>query len=293
MPATRAFFNIDAIMDVDIITAVITDISVHQGGQAEMQIRCDGTRAIVTAGGSGLGRKIAEALMEVGATVHVCDVSASALAELSAEHPTIGTAVADVADVAALDTFFTQATQAMGGLDVLVNNAGIAGPTARIEDIAVEDWDKTVAIDLNAQFYATRRAVPLMRAAGGGAIINISSVAGRLGYPMRTPYAAAKWGVIGLTQSLAMELGADSIRVNAILPGSLDGERMQRVIAARMAATGMTYEEVYALEVGGSSMGRFIPPEDVAAMVCYLSSPYGRLISGQSIGICGNFEVLR
>jgi len=258
-----------------------------------MQISCEDTKAVVTAGGSGLGRKIAEALADAGATVHVCDVSEAALAEFSTARPDIGTAFADVSDTVAVDAFLAQATRAMGGLTVLVNNAGIAGPTARVEDVSTEEWDRTIAIDLNAQFYAVRRAVPLMRAAGGGAIINISSVAGRLGYPMRSPYAAAKWGVIGFTQSLAMELGADNIRVNAILPGSLDGDRMQRVIAARMAASGLTYEEVYRLEVGGSSMGRFIPPEDVAAMVCYLCSPYGRLISGQSIGICGNFEVLR
>jgi NAD(P)-dependent dehydrogenase (short-subunit alcohol dehydrogenase family) len=258
-----------------------------------MQVSCQDTKAIVTAGGSGLGRKIAEALADAGATVQVCDVSESALAELAAARPEIGTTVADVSNAAAVDAFFAQAIGVMGGLTVLVNNAGIAGPTSRIENISTDDWDRTISIDLNAQFYAARRAVPPIRAAGGGAIINISSVAGRLGYPMRSPYAAAKWGVIGFTQSLAMELGADKIRVNAILPGSLDGDRMQRVIAARMAATGMTYEEVYKLEVGGSSMGRFIPPEDVAAMVCYLCSPYGRLISGQSIGICGNFEVLR
>jgi NAD(P)-dependent dehydrogenase (short-subunit alcohol dehydrogenase family) len=220
-------------------------------------------------------------------------VSEEALASFRVENPEIEATWADVSRPDEVDRFFDKAIGQMGGLDVLVNNAGIAGPTARLEDISIAEWDQTVTVDLNAQFYCARRAIPAIRASGGGALINISSTAGRLGYPMRTPYAAAKWGVIGLTQSLAMELGADNIRVNAILPGSLDGDRMQRVIKARMAASGMSYDEVYKLEVGGSSMGRFIPPDHIAAMVCYLCSPFGSLISGQSIGICGNFEVLR
>lgn len=230
-----------------------------------MEIDCSGQRAIVTAGASGLGRVIARALLDVGMTVHVCDVSDNALASMRKENPKITTARADVSNPEDVGRFFDDALRRMGGLDVLVNNAGIAGPTARLEDVSIEDWNRTVDIDLNGQFYSARRAIPAIRAAGGGSIINISSTAGRLGYPMRTPYAAAKWGVIGLTQSLAMELGADNIRVNAILPGSLDGDRMQRVIQARMAATGMTYDQVYQLEIGGSSMGRFIPPDHVAA----------------------------
>jgi NAD(P)-dependent dehydrogenase (short-subunit alcohol dehydrogenase family) len=258
-----------------------------------MKIDCSGQRAIVTAGASGLGKVIARALADAGMKVHVCDVSEDALASFRAESPEIEATWADVSRPDEVDRFFDKALGQMGGLDVLVNNAGIAGPTARLEDISIADWDQTVTVDLNAQFYCARRAIPAIRASGGGALINISSTAGRLGYPMRTPYAAAKWGVIGLTQSLAMELGADNIRVNAILPGSLDGDRMQRVIKARMAASGMSYDEVYKLEVGGSSMGRFIPPDHIAAMVCYLCSPFGSLISGQSIGICGNFEVLR
>jgi NAD(P)-dependent dehydrogenase (short-subunit alcohol dehydrogenase family) len=258
-----------------------------------VKIDCSGQKAIVTAGASGLGKVIARALADAGMKVRVCDVSRDAIASFQTENPDIEATLADVSRPDEVDRFFDTAIGGMGGLEVLVNNAGIAGPTARLEDILIEDWDRTVDIDLNAQFYCARRAIPAIRSAGGGALINISSTAGRLGYPMRTPYAAAKWGVIGLTQSLAMELGADNIRVNAILPGSLDGDRMQRVIQTRMAATGMTYDQVYQLEVGGSSMGRFIPPDHVAAMVCYLCSPFGSLISGQSIGICGNFEVLR
>ena len=182
-----------------------------------------GQRVLVTAGAAGIGRAIVEALLAAGARVHLCDVDESALAEIAAAHPALSTSRADVADEADVDRLFADLGRSLGGLDVLVNNAGIAGPTAPIEEIDPADWRRCLEVDLTGQFLCARRAVPLLKAAGGGAIVNMSSAAGRLGYAFRTPYAAAKWGVIGLTQSLAKELGPHNISVNAILPGIVQG----------------------------------------------------------------------
>ena len=135
-------------------------------------------------------------------------------------------------------SLFADVRKRLGGLDVLVNNAGIAGPTGKVEEIAVEDWERCIAVDLNGMFYCTRLAMPMLKAAGGGCIINLSSAAGRLGFPLRTPYAAAKWGVVGFTKSLSMEAGTDNIRVNAIQPGVVEGERIDRVIDAKAKARG-------------------------------------------------------
>ena len=181
---------------------------------------------------------------------------------------------------------------AFGRLDVLVNNAGIAGPTAGVEDITVEDWERTVAVNLNSQFYCARRAVPALRASGRGAMINLSSVAGRLGYPYRSAYAATKWAVIGFTRSLAMELGRDGIRVNAILPGVVDGERFERVVTARAEALGRTFDEVAEEYVSHVSLRRKVSNRDVANMILFLCSEAGRNVSGQSLGVCGNVEVI-
>jgi NAD(P)-dependent dehydrogenase (short-subunit alcohol dehydrogenase family) len=200
--------------------------------------------------------------------------------------------LADVADVRQVDRFFDAALAAMGGLDVLVNNAGIAGPTAGVEDIDPAEWDRTVAINLNGQFYSARRAVPALRKTQDGAIINMSSVAGRLGYAFRTPYAATKWAIIGLTQSLAKELGPAGIRVNAILPGIVEGPRIERVISARAQATGVTYEAMEQEYLSKASLRRMVSAQDVANMVLFLCSPAGRNISGQSLSVCGNVETL-
>ena len=126
------------------------------------------------------------------------------------------------AEVAGL---FDDALQALGGLDCLVNNAGIAGPTGRVEDLDPDEWDRCLAVDITGQFNCTRLAVPHLKQSRNGSIVNLSSAAGKFGFPLRTPYAAAKWAVIGFTKSLAMELGEFGIRANAILPGVVAGER--------------------------------------------------------------------
>lgn len=235
---------------------------------------------------------MALAFHQAGAKVFVGDVDSEALSAMREEYPSIGTGMADVSQPSQVDAMFDAALAFMGGLDVMVNNAGIAGPTAKIEDISIEDWDRTIAIDLNSMFYCLRHAVPLLKASGGGSIINISSIAGRLGYPLRTPYSAAKWGVIGLTKSLAIELGTANIRVNAILPGAVAGDRVNRVIAAKAEAKGVPFEEELGRFVNPISLKHMVSPEDVANMALFLATPAGASITGQALSVCGDHAYL-
>lgn len=251
-----------------------------------------GLRVLVTAGASGIGRAISDMLIAHGAAVHICDVSDTFLAEFRAAHPAAGITKADVSSEADVERLFVDLLGTLGGLDVLVNNAGIAGPTGGVEQISPADWRRTIDICLTGQFLCAHHAVPLIKAAGGGAIVNLSSAAGRFGYAFRTPYAAAKWGVIGFTQSLAKELGPDNIRVNAILPGIVEGPRMTGVIEARARQAGVSYQEMEKTYLDRVSLRRMVTAEDVAGMVAYLLSAAGRNISGQSLGVDGNVEAL-
>jgi NAD(P)-dependent dehydrogenase (short-subunit alcohol dehydrogenase family) len=252
-----------------------------------------GLKVLVTGAASGIGWAIAVLLREHGARVHLCDASSELLAQALRQQPEMSGSVADVADAQHVDRLFEDVRHSLGGLDVLVNNAGIAGPTAAVEEIAPDDWSRTMAVNITGQFLCARGAVPLLKAAGGGSIINMSSSAGRLGYPLRTPYVASKWAVIGFTKSLAMELGPYDVRVNALLPGIVDGDRMRRVIAERADAQGVPHDEMERRYLGQVSLRRMVTSSDVAAMVLFLCSPAGRNISGQSLGVCGNVEVLR
>lgn len=247
-----------------------------------------GLRVLVTAGASGIGRTVADTLCAMGANIHVCDIDPSALSRCP---PDFSTSHTDVSDPTAVEQLFTTVDQQLGGLDVLVNNAGIAGPTKNIEEISVEEWRRTLSINLDGQFYCSRLATPRLRASQG-AMINMSSVAGRFGYAFRTPYAASKWAIIGMTESLAKELGPDGVRVNAILPGIVRGKRIEAVIAARAKSLGVDYAEVEAQYLSNISLRRMVGPEDVAQTIAFLCSPAGRNISGQSISVCGNVEAL-
>jgi NAD(P)-dependent dehydrogenase (short-subunit alcohol dehydrogenase family) len=249
-------------------------------------------RVLVTAGASGIGRAISDLLAARGARVHICDISDQFLEDYCAAHPDGLATKADVSSDADVARLFDDVRASLGGLDALINNAGIAGPTAGVEDIRPEDWRRTIEVCLTGQFLCAHHAVPMIKAAGGGAIVNMSSAAGRFGYAFRTPYSAAKWGVIGLTQSLAKELGPANIRVNAVLPGIVEGQRMSGVIAARANQTGVTYEAMEKTYLERVSLRRMITAGDVAATVAYLLSSAGRNISGQSIGVDGNVETL-
>ncbi|MGN7292476.1 SDR family oxidoreductase [Rhizobium sp. SAFR-030] len=249
-----------------------------------------GLRVLVTAGASGIGAAIAGAFLEAEAKVLICDIDAVALAAFAEQHPKVETLLADISNEAQVDALLDAASTRLGGLDVLVNNAGIAGPTGAIDELSVEDIRRTLDIDLMGQFLVLRRAAPLLRVSDAGLILNISSVAGRLGYALRTPYSAAKWGIVGLTQSLAKEMGPDGIRVNAILPGVVRGARIEGVIRDRAIAAGISYAEMEAQYLSNISLRRMVEPEDVAATALFLASPGGANISGQAISVCGNVE---
>ena len=251
-----------------------------------------GLRVLVTAGASGIGRAIADLLLSEGARVHICDVSDAFLDDFGKVWPQAGRSKADVSSEQDVARLFDDLRAKLGGLDMLVNNAGIAGPTGGVEDIAPGDWRRTIDICLTGQFLCAHHAVPMLKAAGGGAIVNLSSAAGRFGYAFRTPYAAAKWGVIGLTQSLAKELGPANIRVNAILPGIVEGPRMTGVIEARAKQVGVSYAEMEKTYLDRVSLRRMVTAQDVAATVLFLASEAGRNLSGQSIGVDGNVESL-
>ena len=251
-----------------------------------------GLRVLVTAGASGIGRAISDLLVARGARVHICDVSDEFLGEFRAAHRDAGATKADVASDHDVARLFAEAERALGGLDALINNAGVAGPTGGVEEIRPEDWRRTIDVCLTGQFLCAHHAAPILKAAGGGVIVNLSSAAGRFGYAFRTPYSAAKWGVIGLTASLAKELGPANIRVNAILPGIVEGPRMTGVIAARAKQTNVSYEAMEKTYLDRVSLRRMVTAGDVAASVAYLLSPAGRNISGQSIGVDGNVEAL-
>jgi len=178
-----------------------------------------GLRVVVTAGAAGIGREIAEAFLRHDAEVFVCDISDAALADFHAANPKAHVMRADVANQADVDTLFDAVEAGLGGLDVLVNNAGIAGPTAMVDAMDPDEWRRTVDINLNGQFYCLRRAVPLLKQSDSASIIALSSVAGRLGFARRLPYAATKWAIVGMTKSLAIELGDFGIRLNCIQPG--------------------------------------------------------------------------
>ncbi len=258
-----------------------------------MELRLDGQRVVITAAVTGIGRATLETFVAAGARVFVCDIDEAGLAALGEALPEVGTIVADVSDPAAVDRLFEAAIGRLGGLDILVNNAGIAGPTAPIEEIEPADWARTLEVNLTGQYLCARRAVPPIRAAGGGSIVNLSSAAGRFGFPMRTPYAAAKWASVGLAKSLAVELGPDQIRVNAICPGAVEGDRIDRVIAAKAEALGVSFEDFRAELLAKASMRRMVTATDIANMILYLCSDAGRLVSGQVIGVDGNVEYLR
>ena len=257
-----------------------------------MDIGMNGKRVVVTAGAQGIGLAITRAFVAAGAQVHVCDVNEAFLAAAKEKFPAVSQSRTDVSNEAQVDAMFAELSARWGGLDVLVNNAGIAGPTAQVEDTDLAEWSQTIAVNLTGPFLCTRRAVPLLKAAGGGSIVNLSSIAGRLGFPLRTPYSASKYGVIGLTETWAMELGPSKIRVNAILPGIVAGDRQERVIAAKAASYGLAHEAMRQRLLDKVSLRQMVTAQDIAHQIIFICSPAGAAISGQSLSVCGNVEHL-
>ncbi|HVV80961.1 MAG TPA: SDR family oxidoreductase [Pseudolabrys sp.] len=251
-----------------------------------------GLRVLVTGGGSGIGLAIAEKMIAAGSRVHIVDVDAAHLAHALKSVTGLTGSVGDASEVGSADKVVDDLKAQFGGLDVLVNNVGVAGPTGAVDSYTDEAVDRTIAINLNSQFYFLRRCVPLIKASRQPSILAISSVAGRLGYAYRTPYAATKWAIVGLIKSLAIELGPAGIRVNAILPGVVSGERMDRVIADRADALGVGVEETRASYLAKISLRRMVDAEDVANLALFLTSDLARNITGQAISVDGNVEYL-
>lgn len=254
-----------------------------------MDMQLQGARVIVTAGAGGIGRAIVDAFRAEGARVATCDIDMAALESLP---PEVARERVDVSDHAALGAFVSRMAEEMGGLDCLVNNAGIAGPTGRIEDLELAEIERCLSICLTSQFVTAGRAVRHLRQSDNPSIVNISSLAGRLGFRLRSPYAAAKWGVIGLTKSLAAELGPDRIRVNAVLPGLVAGARQRRVLEARAEARGIAFAEAEAEAFSYTSIRDIISPQQIADQILFLASPRGRTISGQALSVCGDTAML-
>jgi NAD(P)-dependent dehydrogenase (short-subunit alcohol dehydrogenase family) len=250
------------------------------------------TVILVTAGASGIGRTIAETFLSHTSRVHVCDIDPSAIDDFLSANSTASAFVADVSSVEMVDALFNDLEARYGRLDVLVNNAGVAGPTAPAEDIEPADWNHTVAVNLNGHFYCARRAIPLLKKSACGSIIEISSSTGLHGCPNRAPYASSKWALIGLAKTLAMELGEFGIRVNAICPGSVEGERIEQVIECEAREQGRTPGEIRNAYLRQTSMRRFINPQEVANMALFLASDQAGGISGQAMGVDGHTESL-
>ena len=243
-------------------------------------------RVLVTAAGSGIGLTIARQFSSAGARVMICDIDPTGIGALD----DLETSICDVSSQSDVDRLFDQVRALLGGLDILVNNAGIGGPMGPLESLDVPEWQHTIETNLYGAYYCCRRAIPLLKEAGGGSIVNLASTAGFYGVPNRTPYVASKWGLIGLTKSLAAELGSAGIRVNAICPGSVSGDRIDRVISAESSLRDLPEDAVRTEFVRSNSMRTMIDAEDVAALALFLCSKQGRFISGQAIGVDGNTE---
>jgi NAD(P)-dependent dehydrogenase (short-subunit alcohol dehydrogenase family) len=259
--------------------------------EGDVDLGIKGLRVLVTAGAAGIGREVARAFVREGAKVHVCDVDAKALRALARDR-NITCSRADVADRDEVERLFKEAIKALRGLDVLVNNAGIAGPTGRVEDIAPAEWDRCLAVNITGQFNCARLAVPHLRRSKNASIVNLSSAAGRLGFPLRTAYSSSKWAVVGFTKSLAIELGEAGIRVNAIQPGIVAGDRIRRVFAAKAKARGISFEQMREEALSMVSMRTEVTHQQLADAILFLCSPRGRTISGQAISICGDTQML-
>jgi len=247
-------------------------------------------RVLVTAGAAGIGRAIVQAFADAGAKVHVCDLNGAALAELRDQIPGVTTSEGDIGNRGAVERMVAEAAMALGGLDVLVNNAGISGPTASVEQMDPDAWEAVLNVNLTGTFNVTRHAIPHLKRSSAGVILVMSSLAGRFGYPNRSPYATTKWGLIGFTKTLSRELGAFGIRVNALLPGAVEGPRIEQVLAGRAQASGRSVAEEQAAALANQSIQHFVNPGDIAALAVFLASDHGRSISGQILPIDGDSQ---
>ena len=248
-------------------------------------------KIIISAGASGIGWATAKICLSKGAYVYLCDIDNKSLNKIQ-KHPLANKKLfyyeCDASDEDDVSNFFSQVNRKTKKVDALINNVGVAGPTGTIEKLSSEDWEKTLKINVISHFYFAKLAIPMLKKNKGGSIINISSGAGIMGFPLRSPYAASKWAVIGLTKTLAMELGKFKIRVNAICPGTIKGDRMIRVIRDKAKFLKVSKKKIEKDFISMASMNCWINEEDIGKMCSYLISTDGEKISGQAIPIDGN-----
>ena len=249
-----------------------------------------GKRVLVTAGGSGIGRAIVDRFIAAGAHVHTCDVQKDFLKEVVSTNERVTASLADVGVPGEVETLVADAVDAMGGVDVLINNAGIGGPTAALEDISYADWDRTIGVNLNGMFYCIKNVAPHMKAQESGCIVNISTASAKVALPQRSPYVASKVGVLGLTHTVAREYGPFGIRCNAILPGLIDKERGRGIVARQAVERGISVDEREAEFLEFISLKCWIDPAEVGDLAVFLASDAGRHITAQEIGMDGNVE---
>lgn len=247
---------------------------------------------LITGGGAGIGRRIAERFLAEGRAVHICDASAQHVQEFLHDNPSATASVADIGDATSVDRLFEDFLSHHESLNTLINNAGIAGPAAALENIDDDAWDECIRINLSGTFYVSKRAVPLLRKAKNAGIVNIASTAALFGYPLRSAYAASKWAEIGLTKTWAMELGPAGIRVNAVCPTSVSGPRIDGVIAREAEARGLSENEIRDVYLRQTSMRTFVTADEVADTVLFLCSNKAGKISGQTLSVDGHTEGL-
>jgi NAD(P)-dependent dehydrogenase (short-subunit alcohol dehydrogenase family) len=245
-------------------------------------------RVLITAGANGIGLAVAKAFATSGARVHIADINADAIEAVTAENANITGTVGDVSVPGDVETLFADVKTRLGGLDVLVNNAGIAGPTAPVEQYDAAAFAAVIGVNLQGTFNVTQRAIPLLKESEAASIITMSSLAGRFGYPNRVAYSTTKWGLVGLAKTLAMELGPFGITSNTIHPGAVDGPRIMSVFEGRAAVSGRTVQEEIDSAMANQSVKKFIDPKDIAALILFLAGPHARTISGQMFPIDGD-----
>ncbi len=248
---------------------------------------------IISAAADGIGWTIAKSCLEKGYSVYLSDINQQKIDEIK-DHPLINNKIfidnVDANNPDSIEKYFDSIKEKTATIDALINNVGIAGPTGPMESLSISDWKRTIEVNINGHFYFTKHAIPLLKANNGGSIINISSTAGLFGFPLRTAYAASKWAVIGITKSLAMELGDFNVRVNAICPGSVAGDRMKRVIEAKAKSIGVPEKELQQDYESMVSLKTFVDKEDIASMALFLISNKAKRISGQVMTVDGNTE---
>ena len=248
-------------------------------------------KIVITAGGSGIGSEMAIALSKAGARVIICDKNKELLESLSNKNLNIDVYHVDVSNEAQIKSFFESITDKYQTIDVLVNNAGISGPSAKLEDVSFDDWKETLNVNLDGAFLSAKYVIPLMKE-NGGSIINMGSTSSFLGTPLRSAYSATKWGLIGLTKTWAMEYGKNKIKVNAICPSSVNGDRIEKVIKKEAEYRDSTPEKIKSAYLKQTSLNSFIDVEEIVGMLVYLLSPLAKKITGQMLVIDGHTESL-